>query len=232
MAQTEITPQARKILKKLQEGVQLQRDSGGWRLGRIAVSPHIVDDLARVDLIKPVGSGYGISLPGKRLAERLAAPDDAYVRQNRLLTQSMRKVDETPRRVTVNLADNPLAWLARRNLLSPAQLEAGDRLRSDFYLAYTTQRVTMNWSAPPLGRVRRGAPEGLDPALSQIAARRRLDAALTAAGPGLRDVLTRVVCAGEGLESAEKALAWPTRAAKLVLGFALDRLVAHYGIRG
>ena len=47
-------------------------------------------------------------------------------------------------------------------------------------------------------------------------------------GPGLSDVLWRVVCEGEGLAEAEKGLGWPVRAGKLVLGLALDRLAQHY----
>ena len=43
-------------------------------------------------------------------------------------------------------------------------------------------------------------------------------------------MLWRVVCAGEGLETAERALGWPVRAGKLVLQLALDRLVVHYRI--
>jgi hypothetical protein len=36
-----------------------------------------------------------------------------------------------------------------------------------------------------------------------------------------------VVCAGEGLPVAERALGWPARAGRLV-GIALDRLADHY----
>ena len=52
---------------------------------------------------------------------------------------------------------------------------------------------------------------------SQIDAQRRFDAAVAAAGPGLADILWRVVCAGEGMREAETALGWPARAGKLVL---------------
>jgi hypothetical protein len=40
-----------------------------------------------------------------------------------------------------------------------------------------------------------------------------------------------VICQGEGLEAAERALGWPVRAGKLVLQLALDRLVSHYGLQ-
>jgi len=37
-----------------------------------------------------------------------------------------------------------------------------------------------------------------------------------------------VVCAGEGVPVAERALGWPARSGRLVLGIALDRLADHY----
>jgi hypothetical protein len=133
------------------------------------------------------------------------------------------------RRVTVNQAESPMAWLAARGHVSLRQLEAGERLRSDYEMAALGPRVTMRWDAMPTSRG--AAPERLDPTLAQIAARRRFDGATAAAGPGLTDILWRVVCAGEGLGPAEKALGWPSRAGKLVLCFALDRVADFYGLR-
>ena len=129
--------------------------------------------------------------------------------------------------VTVNLAESPLAWLVRRGMVTPVQFAASERLRGDFIRAGQSPRVTMRWDAAPIGR---GSGGSIDPATSQIAARQRFDAAIAVAGPGLGDVLWRVVCAGEGLETAERALGWPTRAGKLVLLLALDRLAGHYGL--
>jgi hypothetical protein len=134
------------------------------------------------------------------------------------------------RSVTVNLAESPLGWLRSRGHVDARQFEAGERLRADYETAGLGPRVTMRWDAAPASSGRRAAPEALDPTLAGIAAKRRFDAALTAAGPGLADVLWRVVCAGEGLPVAEKALGWPARSGKLVLGLALDRLVDHYGL--
>lgn len=131
------------------------------------------------------------------------------------------------RGVTVNLAESPLAWLAARGLLSVAQLEAGERLRADYEAAQLGARVTMRSDATPAGVRGGGAPE---PGLGAIAAKRRFDAALAGVGPGLGDILWRVVCAGESVPGAEKALGWPARAGRLVLGMALDRLAAHYGL--
>jgi hypothetical protein len=135
------------------------------------------------------------------------------------------------RSVTVNLAESPLAWLAARGMVDGRQVEAGERLRADYEIAALGPSVTMRWEASPVAKGRRGAPLADDPTLAQIAAKRRFDAAIAAAGPGLSDVLWRVVCAGEGLPMAEKALGWPARAGKLVLGLALDRLAEHYQLR-
>ena len=66
---------------------------------------------------------------------------------------------------------------------------------------------------------------------SQLDAKRRFEAAVAEAGPGLSDILWRVVCAGEGMREAETALGWPARAGKLVLAIALDRVADYYRIR-
>lgn len=64
----------------------------------------------------------------------------------------------------------------------------------------------------------------------QMAARERFDGAARAAGPGLADILWRVVRAGEGLVGAEKALGSPSRAGMPVLTLAMDRLADWYRV--
>ena len=59
----------------------------------------------------------------------------------------------------------------------------------------------------------------------------RFHAAVASAGPGLADILWRVVCAGERMRDAETALGWPARAGKLVLTLAPDRVADFYRIR-
>lgn len=135
------------------------------------------------------------------------------------------------RRATVNLAESPLSWLRARGLVDARQYEAGERLRADYETAALGARVTMAWDPAPVARGPRGPAAAIDPTLAQIAAKRRFDAAIAAAGPGLQDVLWRVVCAGEALPMAEKALGWPARAGKLVLCLALNRVAAHYQLR-
>lgn len=136
----------------------------------------------------------------------------------------------TGRRVTVNLAESPLGWLRARGLVDARQFEAGERLRDDYETAALGARVTMRWDAAPRAR-QVGMPHaGLDPTTAQVAAKQRFDAAVAAAGPGLADILWRVICAGESVPGAEKALGWPARAGRLVLTFALDRVADHYGL--
>jgi len=81
-------------------------------------------------------------------------------------------------------------------------------------------------------RVSGGRDADLSPAERQVAAKARFDGAIAEAGPGLSDILWRVACAGEGVPVAEKALGWPVRSGKLVLGLALDRVAAFYRLPG
>ena len=132
------------------------------------------------------------------------------------------------RRVTVNLAESPLSWLHARGHLNDAQLAAGECLRRDFERAQLAAGVTMRWDAVRIAGT--GGDRGLNPTERQIAARERFDGALAAAGKDLSDILWRVVCAGETLPLAERALAWPVRSGKLVLRIALDRVAQFYRI--
>ncbi|WP_245896959.1 DUF6456 domain-containing protein [Sphingomonas fennica] len=133
--------------------------------------------------------------------------------------------------MAVNAGESPLGWLLSRGLLTRRQFDAGERLRADWEMAGLSPRVTMRWDATPVARGARGPDAPLDPTLAQIAAKRRFDGAIAATGPGLADICWRVVCGGEGLEGAERALGWPRRAGKLVLLMALDRVADFYGVR-
>lgn len=135
------------------------------------------------------------------------------------------------RSVMFNAAESPLGWLLARGLVTRRQYDAGERLRADWERAQLAPRVTMSWNAAPVARGRLGSAAAPDLSGAQIDAKRRFHDAVEAAGPGLADILWRVVCAGEGMRDAETALGWPARAGKLVLTFALDRVAAYYRIR-
>jgi len=132
------------------------------------------------------------------------------------------------RTVTVNLAESPLTWLHARGHLDDRQHDAGERLRADYERAQLAPSITMNWN-PVRGGGGHGASD-LTPGERQLAAKARFDGAISSVGPGLADVLWRVVCAGESLPMAEKSLAWPARSGKLVLRLALDRVAGFYRI--
>ena len=131
------------------------------------------------------------------------------------------------RSVTVNIGESPLGWLHAHGHLDERLFDAGERLRADYERAQLGANVTMRWD--PV-RIKGTGEQGLAPTERQVAARQRFDGALDRAGTGLRDILWRVVCAGETLPVAEKALEWPARSGKLVLRLALDRVAEFYRI--
>ena len=116
-----------------------------------------------------------------------------------------------------------------RPYLGAAAREAAARLEADFERAHFRQRVTLDLTAPP-----RGTPPdaGLPQRLSDSAldARRRVMAALDAAGPEIGDMLFETVCLSHGLNVTEQMLGWPPRSGKALLRIGLERLAAHYGL--
>jgi Domain of unknown function (DUF6456) len=139
--------------------------------------------------------------------------------------------------VTVDEAESPLAWLARRRgrngraLIETHQLQAGERLRADFTHANLMPRTTSNWTSP-VASDRRGSARNASFTETMIAARQRVHLALEAAGPEFSGLLVDVCCFLRRLEEIERERTWPARSAKVVLQLALDRLARHYGYGG
>ncbi|MFT3731026.1 MAG: DUF6456 domain-containing protein [Hyphomicrobium sp.] len=137
-----------------------------------------------------------------------------------------------------NLAESPLAWLARRKdkdgqpMIADTEFDAGERLRADFWFAQMTPRTTANWSLLLSGGGGgKGAPDiGPEIRDSVVAAQERVKRALVAVGPDLANVLIDVCCHLRGLEASEKASGWPQRSGKIVLQIALRQLARHYGL--
>ena len=161
-------------------------------------------------------------MDGRLLAERSLDDDERR--------QGARRPARPRRSVTVNLAESPLGWLFSRRIVTQRQFDAGERLRLDWERAHLPPSVTMQWNAAPVGKRRSGSASAPDLSASSLDAKRRFQAAIDAAGPGLADILWRVVCAGESLPRAERSLSWPARSGKLVLRFALDRVAQFYHI--
>ncbi|MGI8526179.1 MAG: DUF6456 domain-containing protein [Pseudolabrys sp.] len=159
---------------------------------------------------------------------------DAFRAQHLDLARRHIATDRGKRGVTVNDAESPLAWLARRRgrggaaLIAPHQLAAGERLRAEFTRAQLMPRTTTNWSDPVAGR--RGVGGGAGTITDvMVAARQRLRHALDAAGPEFSGLLLDVCCFLKGLEDVERERQWPARSAKIVLQLALEALARHYG---
>lgn len=191
---------------------------------------------------------YEITGAGRSALKRLLAEDqDAraagfaeaqtpFGEQHRVWDERavMEPGSRTPRRMRYNLAESPLAVLARRKekdgspFLSPELVAAGERLREDFELAQMGPRVAQNWdrflTAGDRGKF---AGEG-GPGGGSGRARDRVAAALRDLGPGLGDMVLRCCCFLEGLEVAEKRMGWSARSGKIVLRIALQRLKRHY----
>ena len=137
--------------------------------------------------------------------------------------------------VTVDEAESPLAWLARRKgrdgraLIEPMQLLAGERLRAEFTRAQLMPRITSNWSASVADGRRGASPATFTETV--IAARQRVRHALDAVGPEFSGLLVDVCCFLKGLADVERERNWPQRSAKVVLQLGLDRLARHYGLQ-
>ena len=162
----------------------------------------------------------GTELHRRLLSERLV--------EDGLISEAASLGTKPRRSVTVNAAESPLGWLLARGLVTRRQYDAGERLRADWERAQLSPRITMSWDAARVIRGRGGSAIAPDLSGAQIDAKQRFEDAIAAAGPGLADILWRIVCAGEGMRDAETALGWPARAGKLVLTFALDRVAAYY----
>ncbi len=139
-----------------------------------------------------------------------------------------------PRRVRYNLAESPLAVLARRRekdgqpFLTPDLVAAAERLREDFELAQMGPRVAQNWDRFLTSGDRGSFQAEGGPSEGSRRARDRVAAALRDLGPGLGDMALRCCCYLEGLETTERRMGWSARSGKIVLRIALMRLKRHY----
>ena len=190
------------------------------------------------------GRSYLRRLLAEDAMKRWAAPGFAeaqtpFQAQHQLIGERafMNPVNGEAETVKVNLAEDPLGWLARRKgpdgrpFIGPVEVEAGERLRLDFEAAQMAPSVAQDWRRflTPGDRLA-GSPVPRAPAEGPRAARERVARALSALGPGLSDVALRVCCFLEGLEACERRLGWSARSGKVVLKIALQRLAEHYGL--
>lgn len=201
--------------------------------GRGRIDRAEADDLVRRNLAAWMPGGEFAPTPqGLAWARRLSST--GFRGQHGEVVRAEVLTDEGPAAVALDLAESPLAWLRRRRgrdgaaLIGDAAFAAGERLRAEFTRGQLSPRMTSHWGAPT-GAAPRGSAR-LDPAEMALAARQRVRIALDRVGPELAGVLLDVCCFLKGLEEVERERRWPARSAKIVLGIALQRLAAHYGL--
>ncbi len=241
------------VAQDMDKAVVLRPGPGGEQTRTAVVDRRVAQAFAVKDWIACLKRGrvarYGITSAGKSALKRLLEED----RRRRQTAPGMAEAtgpfqaqhtlwgeakvsDKTGARkkVRVNLAESPLSALARRKgqdgnaFLSPDLVQAGEKLREDFERAQMGPRVGQNWDRFLTSGDRGGFLSDSGLAEGPRAARQRVSDALDDLGPGLADVVLRVCCFLEGMESAEKRLGWSARSGKVVLKIGLQRLLKHY----
>ena len=134
-----------------------------------------------------------------------------------------------------NLGESPILWLARRKdasgrpWLTPAEIAAGERLRSEAEQAISGARLTMSWDATPL--TQKGSNRPLEPNERALNASQNVRLALAACSPRLRPMLEQVCIHGSSLTLAEQRLDLRRRQGKTLLKQGLQELADHYGFQ-
>ncbi|MGH1418195.1 MAG: DUF6456 domain-containing protein [Hyphomicrobiaceae bacterium] len=208
-----------------------------------------IRQLNLADWTRWVSSGWVVPDEGSDVKDRWRLANAGRINLKRLLSRIPNeagqvipidnRTSQTVPEIAQNDAESPLAWLRRRRdslgnpFLSDAEYMAGERLRSDFWFAKMTPRVTANWSPVSAGRARRhggGINRESDQQEAISDAAERVRSALRAVGPELSGVLIDVCCHLKGMEKVEKGENWPQRAGRVVLQHALRALGRHYGL--
>lgn len=234
------------FIKPLEDTARKNREYGlfnrrnGYQRAVLHVGSPIVLGLQEHALIETSENGFVLSDAGHMWLRRRDATSEPFREQHQSRRVDHRETGGVMRPVVVNDRESPLSWLHRRKdkggkpLISLAQYQAGEKLRTDYERGQLMPGTTSNWEGrAPSRQQRRAAPEGASElGLSALAARERVTAALAAVGPELADVLLDVCCYLMGLAETEKGHGWPRRSGKIILQIALSRLADHYGLQG
>lgn len=239
------------VAKNLDNAVVVRHMRDGTSTRTAVVEREIAQAMALKDWIKCQREGkiaqYVITTAGQAALKRLYSQvegdgqgfeDQQQSFQNQHRVWGHKHVatgdDGSARQIRYNVAESPLAILARRKdkkgnpYLSDELVAAGERLREDFEVAQMGPRISQNWEKFLTGGDR-GSFNGDNKSLDgPSAARDRVSQALVALGPGLGDVALRCCCYLEGMEAAERRMGWSARSGKVVLKIALQRLKDHY----
>ena len=204
---------------------------GGDR-GTIGAAADVLKAMAARTLVVRRGACVALTDLGRAFLRRQG--EDGFLAQHRDLEQQTIATPAGPQAVTINLAESPLAQIARRKqpdgqpFLNEREVRAGERLRADYTRGQIMPRLGANWIASVASGRRDGAGGMADLTDAALAARQRVEHAIEAVGPELEGVLIDVCCFLKGLEQVEMERGWPARSAKIVLRTALAVLARHY----
>jgi len=231
-----------RVVRFLARGPAMMRESatagkvlldGGDR-GAIAVPGTVLEDVARRDLVKLKDDAVELTPSGIAHGRRSLAATDPFQEQHRELAAVTVDLEAGRETAISNDAESPLRLIARRKdrtgkcFLSVREVEAGERLRSDYTRGQLMPRLGANWQAA-VSSGRRADGNGIaDLTDAALAARLRVEKAIEAVGPELSGVLVDICCFLKGLEQVEMEHGWPARSAKVVLKAALAALGRHY----
>jgi hypothetical protein len=168
------------------------------------------------------------------LRRHMAAREEAFLDQHRVIEVAEATVAGERSHVRVNAAESPLALMARLKDKSgnawfpPDAVLAGERLARDFHFAALQPKLTQSYEPRPGASSRPGPGAGTELKDNVVAARTRVGRAVDAMGPDLSGVALDICCFEKGLEVVERERQWPARSAKLMLKTALMQLHRHY----
>ncbi len=179
--------------------------------------------------------GFAVLDPaGRAWLKRALCDDDPFAVQHGVRRKEERLFEGETETVTINLAELPLALVARLKrrdgspFLESGLVAAGERLRADFTRGQLQPRLTASWERTVSDGVGHRAGSASDLSDAALGARIRVEHALAAVGPELSGVLVDICCFLKGLETVERERDWPVRSAKLMLRTALATLDRHY----
>ena len=234
------------VAREMETAVVVRENDDGESLRTAIVDREIAQAMALKEWIaSPDDAGrirrYFITNAGRAALRRLIAADDnrahGFAEQRGAFDPDQdgwsfpKEADGMRTRSRYYATESPLLGLARRKdrdgtpFLSSDLVKAGERLREDFELSQV---------GGPVIRTYDGFMQAIDQAEdamvppAALAARKRVQDAMTDLGLGLGDVVLRCCCLLEGLEVTEKNLGWSARSGKIVLRIALQRLRVHY----
>lgn len=207
---------------------------GGDR-GTIAIETDALGRLANAGLVSISDEEIRLTEVGTRSLREVTTMQAEQPQARSGIGAATVVVEGASQSVAINHAESPLALLWRRKardgsrFLEAREFRAGERLRSDYTRGQLVPRLGVNWNSFGTGHSDGGGAGGIaDLTDAALAARKRVDHAISAVGPELAGVLVDVCCFLKGLEQVEAERSWPARSAKVVLKSALSALARHY----